>query len=173
MEVATATGGACKSCAAVTGTPHGCAASCPACVNAVDSYLVRSEIARCSKLCGGFVRRCHITRIVSRASPDAPRAGTQASCSGDFEALNYGTLEAYAGSLAITNDCFDWINLAARPYASAFCSGAFDHIIQARACASSQPWCCAHRQADAATAPAHSSCKAPRRTPWCWTAAAR
>jgi hypothetical protein len=52
------------------------------------------------------------------------------SCAGNFTSLNYGLLEAYAGRLSITNDCFDWLNLASRPYAAVYCSNAFDYVIQ-------------------------------------------
>jgi hypothetical protein len=55
------------------------------------------------------------------------------ACAGNFTALSYGTLEAYAALLATANansDCYDWFNLAARPFASAYCGSAFDHIVQ-------------------------------------------
>jgi hypothetical protein len=52
------------------------------------------------------------------------------SCDGDFDALNYGVLEALTDRLALTNDCADYLKLAARPYAAAFCGGAFDHVVQ-------------------------------------------
>jgi hypothetical protein len=54
------------------------------------------------------------------------------SCAGDFDNLNYGIIESFIEQLAITNDCFDWLNLAARPYAAIYCSDAFDHIVQVR-----------------------------------------
>jgi hypothetical protein len=54
------------------------------------------------------------------------------SCADDFDNLNYGIIEGFIEQLAITNDCFDWLNLAARPYAAIYCSDAFDHIVQVR-----------------------------------------
>jgi hypothetical protein len=53
-----------------------------------------------------------------------------ASCAGDFARLNFGVLEAYAGALALTDDCLDWLSVASRPYAAAYCGDAFDHIVQ-------------------------------------------
>jgi hypothetical protein len=55
-----------------------------------------------------------------------------ASCASrwDFDALNYEVLMSYVARLAATNDCADYISLAARPYAAAFCGSAFDHIVQ-------------------------------------------
>ena len=53
-----------------------------------------------------------------------------AACAGNFTALNYEVLTGYIGRLAATNDCFDWATVLARPFASAFCGAAFDHIVQ-------------------------------------------
>jgi hypothetical protein len=53
-----------------------------------------------------------------------------ASCANNFDVLNYATLEAYAGRLVAGSDCFDYLSLAARPYAASYCSGAFDHVVQ-------------------------------------------
>jgi sugar lactone lactonase YvrE len=53
-----------------------------------------------------------------------------ASCAGNFDALNYDTLEVFGARLALNNDCTDYITLAARPYATAFCGAAFDHTVQ-------------------------------------------
>jgi hypothetical protein len=50
-----------------------------------------------------------------------------ASCSLDIFSLNYGTLQAIANNLPLTNDCFDFISLKSRPYA-AECSDVFDHL---------------------------------------------
>ena len=52
------------------------------------------------------------------------------ACSANFTALSYGTLEAYTGLLNASSDCFDWFNLASRPYAGAYCGDAFDHVVQ-------------------------------------------
>jgi hypothetical protein len=52
-----------------------------------------------------------------------------AACDGDFEALNYGTLEAYTGRLDLS-DCYHWLSVASRPYAALYCGAAFDHVVQ-------------------------------------------
>jgi hypothetical protein len=52
------------------------------------------------------------------------------SCAANFTALNYGLLEAWTSRLSLTNDCFDWLSLAQRPYAAVFCGDAFDHVVQ-------------------------------------------
>jgi hypothetical protein len=51
--------------------------------------------------------------------------------------LSVGILEDLADALAPTDptddepsDCFDYITLAARPYAAIYCGDAFDHIVQ-------------------------------------------
>ena len=89
---AMAQGGFCASCDASTGYAVGCAASCPACVNAYDNFV--------------------------------------ASCAGNFTALNYEVLDSWVGTLAPTNDCFDWLSVAKRAFAASFCSAVFDHVVQ-------------------------------------------
>jgi hypothetical protein len=54
-----------------------------------------------------------------------------AACSADFTALNFDVLMAFVDRLnATANDCADWTTLKARPFATAFCGAAFDHIVQ-------------------------------------------
>jgi hypothetical protein len=51
------------------------------------------------------------------------------SCAGDFDALNYEILRTYTSRLNASGDCFDFFNLASRPYAAALCSDAFHHVV--------------------------------------------
>ena len=50
-----------------------------------------------------------------------------AACANDIFSLSYTTLQAYASALAPNNDCFDYFNVASRPYAQ-MCSDVFDHV---------------------------------------------
>ena len=52
------------------------------------------------------------------------------ACAGNFVALNYAVIMAYADAINVTSDCFDFMNLAARPFAAVYCSAAFDHVSQ-------------------------------------------
>ena len=66
------------------------------------------------------------------ACPDCVNTveGYLTACQGFFLSLNYGTLEAYTAQLSTTNDCYDWLNEASRPYAAVYCGDGFDHVVQ-------------------------------------------
>ena len=47
-------------------------------------------------------------------------------------ALNYGLIQNYADRVGVaTNDCFDFMNVAAKSFAVLYCSHAFDYVTQA------------------------------------------
>ena len=102
----------------------------------IDYCNLTVAVMNAATASGGACAACPSYTGVANGCADACPACVNAldgyldSCAGNFEALSYGTLEAYTGRLNASSDCSDWFNLAARPYAGTYCGDAFDHVVQ-------------------------------------------